>query len=507
MSASTTAPQPPPPSTDPGPTSPASPATAISPTGASLGRLPLVRVTRLVRGRPHHASEAPLVPTPLLLRLAMVAACLPVALFAVAVNLGVTRNDRAVETVGQDATRGITLAQQVKLDLAELDEIAVHDLVQPTTLGPSGFPDDYNAKRRDLDETLVLAAAEVPSGLAYQQRLVNIDYALGHYHAVLRDSFAAREQGNAEQAVTLYVQAHTVMQGTLLPQADSFDKANTYVLNSTYDRHKSNAASTRGFILGSWVLLLVVLIGLQVLLARRFRRVLNLALAAATLIAAASGIVVITRLDDSSADLTTAREGAFDAVHVLARARATVVAAWQAEGQLLLDPLGAATAPDAADDAAAVAVEGGFSVEVDKLFRVPAPVPRVTAARAGEVPEGSGGYLATVGAADVSPAGDEAATEALVAFAGFLEADEELRASVASGQMSTAQAIYEGREAYGQLVGAIDEAQAIDQRTFDDHAEAAEDATAGLGLLNLVVAGLVAALVLLGLYQRLREYR
>ena len=88
----------------------------------------------------------------------------------------------------------------------------------------------------------------------------------------------------------------------------------------------------------SWLVLLAFLVLAQVLVARRFRRVVNLGLALATVVALASGAFALNRLGDSSAHLTGRREQAFDSVHVLARARATVVSARQAQGQFLLDP-------------------------------------------------------------------------------------------------------------------------------------------------------------------------
>jgi hypothetical protein len=63
--------------------------------------------------------------TPLLLQLAMAAACLPVAFFAISVHLGVARLDSAVKTVGVEATQGITAAQRIKLNLSDLDGLVI----------------------------------------------------------------------------------------------------------------------------------------------------------------------------------------------------------------------------------------------------------------------------------------------------------------------------------------------------------------------------------------------
>jgi hypothetical protein len=431
--------------------------------------------------------------TPVLLRIGMVVACLPIALFAVSVHLSVTRNDSTVRTVGRDATQGITAAQQIKLKLAELDELVSEDLLNTVTPGPSGFPDDYNAKRSELESTLVLAASKAPSGAAYQQPLANIHYALGHYHALLKESFAIG-RGDTKRAAALYGRAHDVMDGTLLPQADSFDKANTYVLNNTYDRHKSDSSSSVRLIVVSWLSVLALLVAAQFALARKFRRVINVGLAAATVVAAASGAFALTKLDSSSSNLSVARERAFDAVHQLARARATLVAARQAEGLLLLDP------------SAAAAAQADFSAQAAKLFRVQGSPQVASIARAGRVPPDAGGYLAAVINADVSKDGNAAAKEALVAAGGFLMADGAMRTLVAGGDAGSARAMFQGAQAFGQLTSAITKTQAIDQDTFNTHAASAASATRPVDLVNLIAAGSMLTLIVLGLYARLREY-
>jgi hypothetical protein len=433
--------------------------------------------------------------TPFLLRLGMAVACIPVVFFAVAVQLGVARNDSTVRTVGRDATRGITVAQAIKLNLAELDEIVVQDLLDPASLGPSGFPDDYNAKRAELHDNLVLAASESSTGAAYRQPLVNIDYVLAHYHTLVKDAFAASQAGDPARAAQLYGRAHAVVDDTLLSEADFVDKANTYVLNNTYDRQKARSASTVRLIVVSWVVLLAFLVVAQLLVARKFRRLVNLAMAAATVVAAVSGVFALSRLDESSSDLTTAREESFDSVHVLARARTTVVSARQAQAQLLLDP-GRATDAQTA-----------FDAQTRRLLRIQGTQDVPSLARAGEVPDGAGGYLATVANADVSGDREAAARRALVAFGSFLADDGEMRQLVSGGDVPAATARYESGEAFTELTDAIDDAQAIDQATFDDHAGAAADAAAHVDKITIAAAAGVLVLVLLGLYQRLREYR
>jgi hypothetical protein len=429
----------------------------------------------------------------------MALALVPVVFFAVAVQVGVARNDSTVRTVGRDATRGITVAQAIKLNLAELDALVVQDLLGTVALTPSGFPGDYNTKRGELHQNLVLAASESQSGAAYQQPLANIDYVLAHYHTLVKDAFAAGASGNPARAAELYARAHVVMAETLLPAADFVDKANTYVLNNTYDSQKARSASTGRVIVVAWVVLLAFLVIAQLLLARKFRRVVNLALALATLAAVAAGSFALSRLDASTGHLASAREQAFDSVHVLARARATVVSARQAEGQLLLDPAHAADA------------RTGFLTQTERLFRVQGRDDVAAVAQSGTVPEGAGGYLATVAAAEGTGehdegGRDESGHDAVMAFGDFLAEDTNLRNLVDSDAARTAQGVYDNARTFAVLSDAIDDAQAVDQATFDAHAGLAADATDNVGEITTVAAGAVLLLMLLGLYQRLREY-
>jgi len=433
--------------------------------------------------------------TPVVLRLAVAFTIVAVTFFVSSVHLGVGRIKGTVKTVGQEATQGITAAQRIKLGLTELDELVAEDELGQVPAGPSGFPDNYDAKRGQLESDLVAAAAKTPPGAAYLQPLANIDYALGHYHALVKDSFAARTHHDPQTASLLYGQAHAVMDGTLLAQADSFDKANTYVLNSSYRSHKADAAKSVRLILVSWLVLLGVLVVLQLYLLVRFRRLVNIALAASLAMAGLSGLYVLVQLNSSSTNLTTAREHAFDPVHELARARATVVAAREAEGLMLLDPGNVSIA------------QAGFTEDLDKLFRVQGSTQVEAIARSGRVVDGAGGYLATVIHAAVSQQGTAAAQEALVAFGVFSADHSTLRARLAAGDLSTAQATFRSARTFSQLTGAIDRAEAVDQATFDSHAAAASRAIRHIDLVNLLSGAAILILGLLGLNQRLGEYR
>jgi hypothetical protein len=453
---------------------------------------PAGRARRVVRAVRAGRVRAP--GTPFLLRLGMVLVCLPVLAFAAAVQLGVERNDSTVKTVGNEATRGIASAQALKVDLATLDEVVVRSLLGGAPLDANGLPGDYNTARAEVHESLVLAALVSSSGAAYEQPLANIDYVLSHYHALVKDAFAAMLADDPAGAVELYGQAHQVMAETLLPEADFVDKANSYVLNETYDTQNGRSESTARLIVMSWLALLVFLVLAQVLVARRFRRVVNLGLALATVVALATGVFTLNRLSDSSAHLTRAREQAFDSVHVLARARATVVSARQAQGQFLLDPA-------AADDAGAA-----FQDQVQRLLRVQGS-DVAELAQTGTVPAGAGGYLARVAGPEATSSDPESVRTAVVAFGAFLAEDAAMRDLVTDGDTEAASASYTSGRAHAELDAAIDAAQGTEQESFDEAAGAAADAARHLDEVNSLSAAGIVLLAVLGLFQRLREYR
>jgi hypothetical protein len=457
------------------------------PGGPSGGRVR--RVLQALRVGRSRASS-----TPFRLRLGMALLCLPLLAFATAVHLGVERNESTVTTVGTEATRGITVAQTLKLELAELDQVVVHGLLSQASLTANGFPHDYNTKRAELHDSMVLAALVSSSGAAFEQPLANIDYALPHYHALVRDAFAAGADGDEATSLEAYGQAHEVMADTLLPEAEFLDKANSYVLNTTYDGQKARSVSTGRLIVVSWLALLGFLALTQILLDRRFRRVLNLGLVLATVIALVSGGVTLRRLDASSAHLADAREQAFQSVHVLARARATVVLARQAQGQFLFDP---STAEGAQLD---------FGHQVSRLLRMEGE-DVVDLAVDGKIPEGAAGYLAGVAGPGAAGTDPESARNVVLAFEAFLTEDATMRRLVNTDEPEAAVDEYTNGQAYIDLDAAITAAQAIEQGTFDEAADAAEDAAAPLDVLNLLAAAGILLLAQLGLFQRLREYR
>src|SRR5205807_1718177 len=128
-----------------------------------------------------------------------------------------------------------------------------------------------------------------------------------------------------------------LMSQSILPAADALDRANREALDRDY------AAVTRS---SRWLLFLVFLAGaallgvlvlVQVFLYRRMRRLVNPALAAATLLALVFlGYVLVSFLGQRAA-LRVAMKDCFESIHLLWQARAQAYDANGDESRWLLD--------------------------------------------------------------------------------------------------------------------------------------------------------------------------
>jgi hypothetical protein len=125
----------------------------------------------------------------------------------------------------------------------------------------------------------------------------------------------------------------------------------------------------------------------------------------------------------------------------------------------------------------------------------------------GKIPEGAAGYLAGVAGPGAAGTDPESARNVVLAFEAFLTEDATMRRLVNTDEPEAAVDEYTNGQVYIDLDAAITAAQAIEQGTFDEAADAAEDAAAPLDVLNLLAAAGILLLAQLGLFQRLREYR
>ncbi|WP_042370186.1 hypothetical protein [Streptacidiphilus neutrinimicus] len=201
----------------------------------------------------------------------------------------------------------------------------------------------YATDRTDADKDLQQATLDASGNTAAQTALAAILDGMGRYQdlaarALELDSHANAPAGHPDpSALAEYRQAEDLMRGGLLPAAHSLVQANDQAFEQSYtdERGALGTAALWLTLLGGG--LLAALVATQVWLAIRFRRVVNPALAAASVLVAVLLSVAGSFLDGERQDLFTARKDAYDSVVALTQARAIVADSNAAESRYVLD--------------------------------------------------------------------------------------------------------------------------------------------------------------------------
>nr|BEK63430.1 hypothetical protein KPHV_06570 [Kitasatospora purpeofusca] len=249
---------------------------------------------------------------------------------------------------------------------------------------------------------------------------------------------------------------------------------------------------------------------LQRVLAVRFRRVVNVPLAVATLLALAGLVTALSLASRAEHQLVVAKSNAYDSVIALGRARAVAYDLNADESRYLTDP------------ARAAAYEQSFFEKTQSFARVDGATlgsynnelaALADRHRADHAAIGLGGFLGDE-LRNITFAGEqEAAERVLTAFQAYQRDDRKIRELNAQGRLKDAVTFNTGLAAgqsnadFGLLATALDDVQAVNQHAMDRAVAATDgdlDATAAALGGALLVA--VIALVVLGVRPRVREF-
>ena len=196
----------------------------------------------------------------------------------------------------------------------------------------NGLPDRLR-QSPDLQQAAVTASGSA----AAQRELRMVLNGIGQYEALAADALLADQQapGTAGQTSTAgrntvageaspaalgyYRQATDLMRTGILPTVSSLTGVNAAGLDAASDAGRSAALTGIVLTTVSGLLLLAALLALQAYLAKRFRRIVNPALAVATLIAVGMTVTAVVRLDAEEGHLTVARQDAFGSILALSQ--------------------------------------------------------------------------------------------------------------------------------------------------------------------------------------------
>ncbi|TNY38304.1 hypothetical protein EIO00_03535 [Thermomonospora catenispora] len=370
------------------------------------------------------------------------------------------------------------------------------------------------AQRRSEASRALLQAAQLAGDDRTEQRTVQaVLDGLGEYERLAARAIQLDEQRPhpagppSDEVLALYREATDLMKLKLLPQAYNLTLESGSIVRKTYEREHSSLVAGRLWVLGSGLAVVAALAAVQVYLARRFRRLVNPALALATLGAVALTAAVAVLVGTQAGLLRKAKEEGFDSVLALSRARAIGNSAYADEGRYLLDPVRRDTYEQVYFDksqsilyldAERTKSLADYYVNLDAAVNAYRSQPRAT-------------FLGFFGdqARAARPGGAEAAavTRVLERYREFQRKDRSVREMVAGGRLGEALRLHlDGRE-FSRYDAALVELARMHRATFTGAIRQGDRGLRGWDVALPVASAALVVLILLGVRPRLAEYR
>ncbi|MGL4377631.1 MAG: hypothetical protein ACRCT1_14425 [Microcoleaceae cyanobacterium] len=425
-------------------------------------------------------------------------------LLLITIITGVQGQRNALKTVGKDSAPSILTAQQLKDSLIGMDAEAVNELLVKPGQNPDAIK-GYQERYQTFSERIV-AASENITYEPERKQIKIIVLALNDYITKIQRARDFHERGDRPNLLNSYREAREVMDQTLLPAADTLDEVNFKELDKTYISQKYETARALFSIILSGLLLLGVLVGLQMFIYYRMRRILNPMLLGASTIAVFFLGHAIGSLQRASDHLKVAKEDAFTSLHALRQTRALAYMANADESRYLLDK---ANAPQH---------EKAFFEKVAKIVTLPpnqtfeSIISTLKTLKPGQTVSGFNGLMAVELTNITFPGEKEAALESLATFARYLEIDQQVRQLEKSGKYSDAIALNIGKEeqqsnwAFEQFKKANTKTREINEKAFYDSIKEGGEDLKDFEITTPVAMIAIGMLTLFGLLPRLKEY-
>jgi hypothetical protein len=254
--------------------------------------------------------------TPGILRTAVVVLTVGVIVFGLVVNRTAAARRRAAHEVATAASARLTDAADAYVELADADAAESTAFLQ----GPVESPLLRQRYDRDLRAAAQHLTALAGGGAADARAATQtVTQQLPVYAGLVDSARANNLLGNAVGAAYLHQASSSVMRRTILPQTTSIyeDAARDFDAND----HAGMAASEILAVLVVGALLLALLIGTQIYLAVRTRRILNVGLVIATVLVLAVGVWSLVAFGAERDALRRSQRDGSDPLQLLSTAR------------------------------------------------------------------------------------------------------------------------------------------------------------------------------------------
>ncbi|WP_406437708.1 hypothetical protein OHB14_57785 [Streptomyces sp. NBC_01613] len=278
-----------------------------------------------------------------LLRAATVSLATALAVLFLTAGLAATGTWDAVG--GRDAPR-TTSAADLDLALNDMDAQAANILLSNGDGGKGRLTTPYDKAvgfygdaRREIGHDLRTLAVAAQGDRGDEKTVESLTDGFAEYQELIGRALENDGRGGGKSsALADYRRATDLLQNQLLPEARKLVSSNNDAFNAEYNSAHSTLSAQLAAVIALGLLLLAVLGVLQWYMARRFHRILNPGVLAATVCTLLAVILGAQMLSASAEHLRGARRDAFDSVVALSRARAIAYDANADESRYLLDP-------------------------------------------------------------------------------------------------------------------------------------------------------------------------
>jgi len=415
--------------------------------------------------------------TPARLRLWVAVTVLTAAALLITTSVLMARVQDQIRIIGDQAAPQAATAADLYFALSDMD-------AQVARMVLTAGPDELAGSQIDALGTYQLRSRQVDADL--QQSLTTSSAAADraivadlHDHlAVYRQRVWQTLTAGEAAAAGYYTQATNVLHLDLLPAAERLRTGSEERLTRAYAAKDATASWATVLAVALGLALIVLLLALQVWLARRFRRTFSPALLLATILTAALVVPVVALLGVQGSRLAEARDDRLTPFLALSRARAVSY--------------------DAAADTSRYLISDNLALYDDDFKRKAA---RLT---------GGDGLPAVAGGPDVGPAG---ADRVVNRWKAYQQDHAKIVALAAAGRRAEAVTALTGirREDatfdFSYYDAAVDEIATSRRMAFDRALHSTETLLTGWQIVPVAVLGLVILLVPLSVRKRFEEYR
>ena len=414
---------------------------------------------------------------------------------------GVQAQRQAIKTVGKDAAPSILTAQQLQDSFADMDASLANELLLKPGENQQALA-DFEENRKKIADRLVAAAKNITYP-AEEGIVQSLQFNGSAYLLKLQEARDAHKRGDTIGTLNIYRSAATLIDRQIIPQAEQLSRVNAQELEKIY--------ANQSFINGGIALLIatvglaqiVILVMIQIFLYRRMRRMLNLPLLGATIVAIIFLSYTLSSFVSATNNLKVAKADAFDSLRALRQMRSLSYKANADESRYLLDRSNA------------IVHEQAFNDKITKILMIPAnqSIDSILANAQQKKPtQGITGLFADE-LNNITFKGErELAIDTLKLFKEYLAIDKQIRQLSNSGKTAGAIALCVGTKpgesnwAFDRYKNKHTELMDLNKKEFEDNIKIGGQHLDNYETIAAVALGSIAILTLFGVRPRLIEY-